>query len=722
MAGYNSEYTLITEHFVFLDAKKATIPKTGITWGPYTLKEAAKAVISKPRPPGSGPKRQALTIHQRASQLRDLSTIILGDGADENRKEAITTFRRQATAAKKIIAFKNAYTVNTDFFTVKEVQTGFGSINPESTGFGAATTYNFACWFYTGGAVAADAVAGINAFAIEEIGAVIELHATATTLTRADTSRCLHESLVDTAFGGEHGSDDDAGSDVVYSYVSNHDPSDVAAASTTAAAKKKGAAAKKKGGKPSSAKTTGAVEQPGPKESPVNVYVNFAAFSSSANKCMIAYMQDQQDVQEEQPQIYVFYTVHAPEVVVGLPESVTPVVDESVSTPAALAAPAALPASSAVPSKPKVSKPKKAAKINDHVKFSESTKPFYRRAYVPDVLCDMGVTNAMEYLFSRICTDCISFSYYNAVTIIQTLMMGNTLYTSSTENHAYVSLNAYTDKVAEKPAAPPIDDQVLKPNGQVLNGPAAKFGSPGIEVLVNALQSIATDMITGTTSNAAEIASKIYGIDVAKPVTRDDMVAAVTSIRETINKGTDLFELPVKDTEPAGISEVGEQKTYMYARLVRPDDTQYKGIEFLVYMKRDDITGSAVTCFINLAGGLTGEITLAKSTPSGLTAMISYPADKTKHAITLKLGAQDAARALRLTQNNKITDHSHAVFKSNVQYQIAPVADVRAISIASAWDRHIVTVQTAAAAPDAGQAGVGEAFGRARARGMSRFV
>jgi hypothetical protein len=182
----------------------------------------------------------------------------------------------------------------------------------------------------------------------------------------------------------------------------------------------------------------------------------------------------------------------------------------------------------------------------------------------------------------------------------------------------------------------------------------------------------------------------------------------------------------------------------MYARFVRSNDTQYKGIEFLVYMTRDDIPGSAVTRVINLVTG-SEEITSAKSTASGLTVMITYT-DLTPHAITLTLDHLEVVRALRLTNDNKVTNKNNSSFKLSVQYDVAPKADGRAISIAGAWNQHTVPVQTAEAAQvtvsldkpagvgpsqQAGvgpsqQAGVGpsqlpggeHAFGR----GMSRFV
>ncbi len=745
MAGYNSEYTRTTKNFVFLDAKEATIPKAGITWGPYKLKEAAKAKEpAADRPKKVSEQKAPPSVEQAANELMVIAEYLANKANidEKERKAKKTAFAKKHAAAKLIDGFTEKYTVYPSHHIIEEKKSDFGK---SSSSFGAATTYNFACWFYTGDPVKEGDSKEIAKLAKDEIGADIELHATTTTLTRADTSRCLHESLVDTvpAFGAI-GDDVEAKTNPVSlvqaSSVSNAaaeaaqkkaeakedevkeaeakeaeaGSASLAAASTPAAATKKDAAAKKKGDKKKAPASDDA--DAAPQETAINVDVNFAEFGDSANKCMIAYMKDQQPGEEAQqaqpsatPPTYVFYTIHATAANVVLPEPVKSVDVDAGPPYVTPNSSASSPGPTKVVAPPKPKKPPAPHGLNDHIPFADGAK-FFRRAYVPSVLCDVRVTDAMEYLLTRILVVDAGKSpigYYKSVLLVQTLMMSSTYYEANGSVDA-VKVHLYNEKdeTTEFGSIDAIDHSV--PQGTVFG--VHHFGSD-INTLVTRLQLIYTENTTDI-----DIAKKIYEIDLSgykSGITRIDISSACAAINTKFKTPASAFR---KISVQLEIQPVYAKITYMYARLFRQAQQTN---EILVYMKKDGKQPKAVNGFVVPLYGATksGPVSLATPTLTGLSATIDE--NSTKIATEISLNPDEVKLSLRLTKENPVITDSGLLFKAGYKWSLDTSNDddiKRAKCIASAWATRPAVGGSLPPMPAAGPADT--LFGR----GMSRFV
>ena len=831
MAGYNSEYTLITKNFVFLDAKKATIAQTGITWGPYKLQVAKAKEPAADKPKKVPVPKEQKSREDAANELIEIAAFI-ADTKNKDQKVLTSkkgTFTKKYKLAKTIQGFDDEYEVDIARSSINKkpvldadaalgiCSAGFGQ---SSSSFGAGTTYNFACWFYTGGEVKDDAVGGIKKLANEEIGAAIELHATTTTLTRADTSRCFHKNLVGpgSGFGGpttyptpfdgadndppqraltaaeiasssalsaiskDDDDDEDQEGDEDGSSVSSDDDkydSEVDAEAEAAQKKAEAEAAKKKAAeeaaqkkpedddddddadtslvkgpdpdpaflksaanpqpeRPAAAKTAdpdaGAETVPkkagpakaknggarkaagtGPKaaaEPAIIVYVNFAAFSSSANKCMIAYMQgtsdiqDQQAGQQAQPQTYVFYTVLAAASAVEVGSN-SDIANGAVDTATASLSASKAHGQLASPRLPQTLPGIGAFGLYKH--FRDANLDFYRRVYVPNVLCDIRVTDSMEYLFSRICTT--EIKYYNAVSIIQALMMGTIAYKNEQpddlDGAIWVSLNTYTEKQPAK-----VIVQVNKDKDPANGGVQAEvsvFGSRKIDDLLTALSEIArTELITVDDQKSKTIAERIY--EIARGEYRIELTSISVAVLNIARSASTEMYIQVREGANDVIKTVEAKPVYMYARVF--NDT---GNEVLVYMTKEQ--GSAdVGRFVVAFSSHSESVT---QTDSGLILTI-----KAGKKFQLGLPVDDVKRSLHLTQKNTVVNEKLSKFKTNgikwttvqdVPQDIPTMMDIeRATNITK--EASVLALPP----PPGGEKSSG--FGRSRSRGMSRFV
>ena len=760
MAGYNAEYTRTTKNFVFLDAKKATIADNkSITWGPYKLqKVTAKGAGGGAKKPAATPPTDDEKAETLAARFKELASKIADQTqTQESHSEAVKAFENLSkTKGAKAPEFKAKYTVSTKDRTIT-------ATTPAPTKFGAEVKrYNFACWFYTGPEKEDNekSLTEIKELASHEIGADLHCHGTTTTLTHNATSKCFHDSLVDaTAFGGIPGmesyeSDDEAeaapkADDEAEAAQKADDEAEAAPkADDEAEAVKEAAPKKKKKGGVAKAAPRAAAEA----VVHVNVDVDFAGFDTFNPKCMIAYMQGQPQSQPAGPgpsqpagpSNHVFYTIKAVSVDGGASLNVANVTQEASSAQEAPNAPAAAPR---LPESLKG-----IGAFGSYKKFRERGLDFYRRMYLPNVLCDARVTDSMEYLFSRICTT--EISYYNAASIIQVLMMGTIVYdachtTEGDEPASCVSLKFYTEKRPAKVIVPPALDTSKPAQPPTLEG--SVFGSPTITDLVAELSEIAiTELDTGPfdKKKVKTIAEKIYKIDAGK---YSIDLASISSAVLAISRSTSYDKstrIQVKQGAKEEIQPDYARPEYMYARFF-PDPENI----CLVYMtkKQADAEVSRVVVKLN-ADGPTW--TFATPTETGLTLAIPAVANTELEVV---LQVDDVKRSLHLAQKNTVSAEKANKFKTTgIQWTIfdknsfavKPGASNndkrninRALHIARAWKRRASTgqqspVQTQAVAivsellaptAAAGLAVVVEAFGRARPRasgisGMSRFV